>query len=545
MLKHLLLAAAMFTCLSMYGQKTQFPWEFGLKLGTSSIGGDMIDNDIVFLNQPKFGGAIMLRRRLGNTFALRGALAYGGLKSDDNESDEAARRNRGFTSDGSVIEPSLSLEFEPFAGKRFTDGVFKKTLSPFISAGVGYGIWGEVDTDYNGASNASVTADNQGNLDDSGGVVFPLGAGLKYYLSPKSSLGLDITYRMTGDDLIDGVSQAGNPDKDDAYVLTGLTFATGFGKKDTDKDGLYDEEDDCPTEAGPASTNGCPDTDSDGIADKDDKCPQVAGLATLMGCPDGDGDGVADGDDDCPTEAGLKNLNGCPDGDGDGVADKDDKCPTEAGIAALMGCPDGDGDGIADGDDACPAEAGLAKFNGCPDGDGDGIIDKEDECPTVAGVAARNGCPEPKDRPENLQERITRYSQLIAGQEFEHIRVDSTNGTIAIDRIYFPTNIHSLNRPDKVIIEEIDRFMALPGASAFSIRFEGHADRRSSEEYNQRLSERRANSAEAYAAGKEGANPSKLSQIGFGELKPVGETLKENRVVIPVASEPTRMVKGE
>jgi len=102
-----------------------------------------------------------------------------------------------------------------------------------------------------------------------------------------------------------------------------------------------------------------------------------------------------------------------------------------------------------------------------------------------------------------------------------------------------------LNRPDKVIIEEIDRFMALPGASAFSIRFEGHADRRNSDEYNQRLSERRANSAEVYAADKEGANPSKLSQIGFGELKPVGETLKENRVVIPVASEPTRMVKGE
>jgi len=102
-----------------------------------------------------------------------------------------------------------------------------------------------------------------------------------------------------------------------------------------------------------------------------------------------------------------------------------------------------------------------------------------------------------------------------------------------------------LNRPDKVIIEEIDRFMALPGASAFNIRFEGHADRRSSEEYNQRLSERRANSAEVYAADKEGAKAEKLSQIGFGENQPVGETLRENRVVIPVASEPTRMVKGE
>ena len=55
-------------------------------------------------------------------------------------------------------------------------------------------------------------------------------------------------------------------------------------------------------------------------------------------------------------------------------------------------------------------------------------------------------------------------------------------------------------------------------------------------------SERRANSAQGYAQGK-GAAPSKLSMIGFGENRPVGETLRENRVVIPVASEPTRTVR--
>jgi hypothetical protein len=38
---------------------------------------------------------------------------------------------------------------------------------------------------------------------------------------------------------------------------------------------------------------GCPDTDKDGIADKDDKCPTVAGPKE-NGCPwpDTDGDGV-------------------------------------------------------------------------------------------------------------------------------------------------------------------------------------------------------------------------------------------------------------
>lgn len=537
MLKYLLLTVALLTCVSLYSQGSkQYPWEFGVQLGLSSIGGEMSG----ITEEPGFSGGLLIRRRLGNSFALRGHLILASLDSDDEGGENAAR---GFTSSTSVIEPGLVLEFEPFAAKRYpVEGGFKKILSPYLGAGIAYGIWGDVETTYNGMSSAAITTDMNANADDSGGVVFPVGGGLKLYLSPKSSLNLDAMLRITGADLIDGVSAAGDPSDDDAYVTFALGFATGFGKPDQDKDGIFDEDDACPTEPGPESTMGCPDGDGDGVADKDDACPQVAGLATLMGCPDGDGDGVADKDDDCPTEAGLKDLAGCPDGDGDGVADKDDKCPTEAGVAALMGCPDGDGDGIADGDDDCPTEAGTAANGGCPDSDGDGIIDKEDECPNEAGVASRNGCPEPQERPENLQERITRYSALLDGQEFEHIRVDSTNGTIAIDRIYFPTNISRLNRPDRIIIEEIDRFLALPGASEFSIRYEGHADRRASDEYNQGLSERRADSAEKYSVEK-GAAESKLSMIGFGEQRPVGETLRENRVVVPVASEPTRMVK--
>lgn len=547
MLKHLLLVAAMFTCISLYSQKTQFPWEFGLQVGTSSIGGDLIENDIIFLNQPSFGAGLMVRRRLGGMFALRAHLMYGGLNSDDTKSEEPDQAARGFVSEASVIEPGLVFEFEPFNKNRFAEGSGKKMLSPYLSAGVAYGIWGEADVNYNNAPADRVALDQQANADNTGGLVFPVGAGLKYYLSPKTSLGLDMSFRITSDDLIDGVSNTGNPNADDTYVFTGLTLSTGFGKKDTDKDGIFDEEDACPTEAGPISTMGCPDSDSDGIADKDDACPQVAGLANLQGCPDGDGDGVPDKDDACPTEAGVAALMGCPDGDGDGIADKDDKCPTEAGLASLMGCPDGDGDGIADGDDDCPAEAGSAANGGCPDRDGDGIIDKEDECPDVAGVPEKNGCPLPKDRAETLQERITRYNGLLdqdgdGESDFEYIRVNEATGTIDIDRIYFPTDISSLNRPDRLIIEEIDRFLALPGASEFSIRYEGHADRRASDEYNQGLSERRASSAETYSVDK-GASASKLSTIGFGEQKPVGETLRENRVVIPVASEPTRMIK--
>lgn len=533
----------MLACFSLSAQNSNpYPWEFGIKLGTASMGGDLIDQDVPVFTQPSFGGAVHLRRRLGNILALKLHLVYASLEGDETEGDNS---NRGFTSNTSVFEPGLMLELEPFASKRFgDDGTFKRILSPYIGAGIAYGIWGDVDNNFNGRDNQPlVMQDIRDDEDETGGLVFPVGAGVKFYISERSSIGLDVNYRITSSDLIDGVSASGDPTDDDTYVLTGLTFSTGFGKKDTDKDGIADDDDLCPTEPGPASTMGCPDTDGDGIADKDDRCPDVAGLAALKGCPDGDGDGVADIDDDCPTEVGLAALNGCPDGDGDGVADKDDECPDEAGLAALNGCPDGDGDGIADKDDDCPAEAGPRSTNGCPDRDGDGIADKDDECPDEAGTAARNGCPEPSARPENLNERLTRYNQLLDGQDFQHIRVNSITGTIEIDRLYFSTDQSNLNRPDRVIIEELDRFLALPGASDFNIRFEGHADRRASDEYNQGLSERRAGSAQNYAQDK-GASASSLSMIGFGENRPVGESLRENRVVIPVAFEPTRMMQN-
>ena len=63
------------------------------------------------------------------------------------------------------------------------------------------------------------------------------------------------------------------------------------------------------------------DTDGDGIYDKDDECPEVAGLAEFNGCPDSDGDGIEDRKDDCPNDAGPAEFNGCPDSDGDGVRD--------------------------------------------------------------------------------------------------------------------------------------------------------------------------------------------------------------------------------
>ena len=108
---------------------------------------------------------------------------------------------------------------------------------------------------------------------------------------------------------------------------------------DTDKDGIIDTDDKCPTVFGLAAFLGCPDTDADGVQDSEDKCPTVFGLAAFAGCPDSDGDGLQDSEDECPTEKGVIALKGCPDSDGDGVADKNDKCVDRPGPFENAGCP--------------------------------------------------------------------------------------------------------------------------------------------------------------------------------------------------------------
>jgi tetratricopeptide (TPR) repeat protein len=87
--------------------------------------------------------------------------------------------------------------------------------------------------------------------------------------------------------------------------------------------------------------------------------------AELKSLNDQDKDGIANDLDLCPNDAGTALTKGCPDQDLDAISDRDDLCPKESGDVATKGCPDQDGDLIADKDDACPKESGTAETKGC------------------------------------------------------------------------------------------------------------------------------------------------------------------------------------
>lgn len=240
-----------------------------------------------------------------------------------------------------------------------------------------------------------------------------------------------------------------------------------------------------------------PDTDGDGIVDKDDECPSEAGLATLNGCPDKDGDGIADAKDACPEIAGLAIYSGCPDTDGDGVADNLDKCPKEAGLVRLQGCPepDSDKDGIIDVEDRCPNEAGTLAFKGCPDTDGDGLADIDDKCPKKVGPISNQGCPEVK---AEVKKRLD----------------------FAASAIKFESGKATLKPESYKILDEVVAIMK--EYDDYKVSVNGYTDNTGKPELNQTLSEQRAKVCADYLISK-GIDASRVSSAGFGSSNPIAD----------------------
>ena len=332
----------------------------------------------------------------------------------------------------------------------FMNLIKSKSIDPYLGVGGGY-TW----------------------LDDIGAGTLNGTLGLRYWITEKVGVDLNTMYKHSFEDYLPKHFQH----------TFGVTFK--FGGTDTDGDGIYDQDDACPEEAGLEIFNGCPDSDSDGIQDSKDDCPNTPGLAEFNGCPDSDGDGIRDKDDECPSTAGLASLNGCPDADSDGIADKDDNCPNEAGPSANNGCP-------------------------WPDTDGDGVLDKDDQCPNEAGEVANNGCPIINPTQEVIDE-LNSYARTIL---FDTGRASFQEET------------------DKVLQAMVAIFKQYPKAD-FAI--EGHTDSVGSKKSNQALSERRANAVRDYLIAN-GISAERLTAKGFGEENPIADNKtragrKENRRV--------------
>jgi OOP family OmpA-OmpF porin len=193
------------------------------------------------------------------------------------------------------------------------------------------------------------------------------------------------------------------------------------------------------------------------------------------------------------------------DSDGDGVPDDLDKCPnTPKGVKVdADGCPlDTDGDGVPDFFDKCPNTPKGVKVDkdGCPlDSDGDGVPDHLDECP---------------DTPE--------------GATVNSVGCWALKGVVLFDfdKSDIKPEAHQLLDEVVAILKKNPEIKGV---------IEGHTDSMGSEEYNQGLSERRAQAIEKYLE-EHGIDANRYTVKGHGESKPIAsndteEGRQENRRV--------------
>ena len=367
-----------------------------VKIGLTGYQGDLhcrSDESIGLFQElnPSIGLGVHIP--FSRVIGFRGELTYFRLSGDETQFESPSHANRGWEFKDNLFEVSGLLDWEILGKRRYKDGIFQRTLTPVIFAGVGLGFTNS-SVDWKNSNNANIVRDKV--YDKNAELTIPLGLGLKYYISEKFAIATELAFRMPVSDYYDGVSFSGNPNNDDLFGFGGVKAYFGLGgKKDQDGDGIADRNDACPEVFGSASLNGCPDRDGDGVGDANDKCPTLFGPATSAGCPDSDGDGVVDYEDACPMIKGDAAMKGCPDSDNDGIADTQDRCPNIAAANTKFGCPDADADGVIDEYDACPNVAGLVHKQGCPakDTDMDGVEDDLDECPEVAGSINAKGCP--------------------------------------------------------------------------------------------------------------------------------------------------------
>ena len=266
-------------------------------------------------------------------------------------------------------------------------------------------------------------------------------------------------------------------------------------RKDSDKDGYYDDEDKCVFEP----------EDFDSYQDGDG-CPEV----------DNDRDKIFDTTDVCPNEAedfdGFEDEDGCPDNDNDKdkILDTTDQCPNAPEDFDQFeddnGCPDPDNDKdtILDGDDKCvnvPEDAdGFEDVDGCPDldNDKDGFQDKDDTCPndpeTFNGTDDKDGCPDSAPT------------------------VVVTDTAVEIkETIYFDLNKSTIKPVSFKLLDGVAA--ALTAHAALRVSIEGHTDDRANDAYNLKLSQARADAVKKYLVGK-GIAQGRLETIGFGETRP-------------------------
>jgi outer membrane protein OmpA-like peptidoglycan-associated protein len=204
---------------------------------------------------------------------------------------------------------------------------------------------------------------------------------------------------------------------------------------------------------------------------------------------------------------------------------------------------DRDGDGIPDDFDRCPNEPededNYDDSDGCPelDNDRDGIFDDDDKCPNMPeyynGFEDEDGCPDAKPAeaapaPVPEQEIDKTGATGSQGHLIGDYVCDDTRGLFYllagydyVRPVIFDTDEYTIKPESKPTLEQIAQIIEQCIQDGDMVEVRGHADDRGDVEYNQNLSELRANAVRDYMISNFNLPADMLIAVGAGETEPL------------------------
>jgi len=118
---------------------------------------------------------------------------------------------------------------------------------------------------------------------------------------------------------------------------------------------------------------------------------------------------------------------------------------------------------------------------------------------------------------DTLRNRKTR--SLSLGEREEIAEIASTKPKIDLE-IHFDYNSADISKESTQAVQELGKALSQASLKGSTFVVAGHTDAIGGEEYNQGLSERRADTIKRYLTEKHGINGSDLVTVGYGKTKP-------------------------
>jgi len=196
--------------------------EIGVFLGGSNYIGDVGHTTYIAPNEPAFG--LLYKWNKSPRHSYRFSYTQSKITSNDLDSKEASRNQRGYRFENDLKEVSLGLEFNFFD---FNLHESSTKITPYVASGLNYFL-----TKYT-LTNAKADLTVEGRTERRKSIAIPMIVGIKSKITPSFVLALETGARYTLTDNIDGSfnQDFGNINNNDWYVFSGVTLTYTFGDK--------------------------------------------------------------------------------------------------------------------------------------------------------------------------------------------------------------------------------------------------------------------------------------------------------------------------